>query len=333
MVERALALGTWKEWHDEAVPIRIGVSTCMLGQNVRHDGGHARDRFVTDELSQWVDFVPTCPEVEIGMGTPRPTVRLVDEGDDVRMIEPASGTDHTDAMSAFSRKRVRFLDDGGIDGYVLKKNSPSCGMERVRVYRGKGLLHKRGSGLFAAALMEHLPGLPVEEDGRLNDPVLRENFIERVFSRNRWRKFLASNPTKGRLVEFHTAHKLILLAHDETTYREMGRLVAQKTPGRATKALFAEYEDLFQTALRKRATRRKQTNVLMHAMGHLKKLLEPNEKRELLGAIEDYRKGLLPLIVPSTLLRFLIQKHEVGYLQGQLYFDPHPKEMMLRNHA
>jgi len=333
MVERQRASGAWKDWHDDEVPIRIGVSTCLLGQEVRHDGGHSRDRFVTDVLSQWVDFVPTCPEVEVGMGTPRPTLRLVDEGEGVRMIAPSSETDHTKEMTTFTKKRAAFLDRSGIDGYVLKKNSPSCGMERVRVYRGKALHHKRGRGLFAAGLMERVPGLPVEEDGRLNDPILRENFIERVFSRNRWRKFLGSRPTKGRLVEFHTAHKLILLAHDEGTYREMGRLVAAKTGGRATTALFAQYEELFQRALTKQATRRKHTNVLMHAMGHLKTLLDPREKQELLTAMEDYRTGLLPLIVPSTLLRFLIQKHEVEYLQGQLYFDPHPKEMMLRNHA
>lgn len=333
MVEKRQASGAWKDWHDDEVPIRIGVSTCLLGQEVRHDGGHSRDRFVTDVLSQWVDFVPTCPEVEVGMGIPRPTLRLIDEGDGVRVIAREPGTDHTQDMTDFTRKRVSFLDEAGIDGYVLKKNSPSCGMERVRVYRGKGLHHKRGRGLFAEGLMERLPGLPVEEDGRLNDPILRETFIERVFSRNRWRKFLASKPTKGRLVEFHTAHKLILLAHDDRTYREMGRLVAAKTSGRGMAKLLTEYEELFQRALSKLATRRKQTNVLMHAMGHLKTLLEPREKQELLTAIEDYRTGLLPLIVPTTLLRFLIQKHEVEYLQGQLYFDPHPKEMMLRNHA
>lgn len=326
------SLGSWEHWHDERLPLRLGVSTCLMGENVRYDGGHARDRFVSDVLDEWFDFVPVCPEVEAGMGTPRPTVRLEDHGDDVRMVAPSTGEDFTDRMRSFAERRVTQLMELDLDGYVLKKNSPSCGMERIKSYRN-GMPGRRDErGLFADELLRRWPGLPVEEDGRLNDPLLRETFIERVFCRNRWRVLVSRGLTRRSLVEFHTAHKLLLRAHDETGYRELGRVVgnAGTVPD---DELFASYEREFQRTLSVRASRKKQTNVLQHAIGYLKNELEPASKREILTAIDDYRRGMLPLVVPLSLLRYEIRRHRVEYLVGQVYFDPHPRELMLRNHV
>ena len=326
-------LGSWRTWHGSEEPIRLGVSTCLLGENVRFDGGHARARFVTDVLAKWVEFVPVCPEVEIGMGIPRPSIRLADRDGEQRLIAPATGEDFTDRMNEHAGRRIGELEDLGLDGYVLKKGSPSCGMERIKTYRMNGMPASRNqSGLFARQLIERWPALPLEEEGRLNDPVLRENFIERVFCRNRWRTLVAGGRKRRRLVEFHTAHKLLIRAHNETGYRRLGKIVGEagKT---SDKELFAAYELELQGALKTRATRKKHANVLYHALGYLKNLLGSTEKRELISAIEDYRQGFLPLVVPLTLLRYDTRRHGIDYLAGQLYFDPHPKELMLRNHV
>ncbi len=325
-------LGCWNKWHAPDQPLRLGVSTCLLGENVRFDAGHARDRFVTDTLGQWIEFVPVCPEVEIGMTIPRPAIRLVDEGNGVQLIAPSTGEEFTDQMHSYSAKRVAELQKLDLDGYILKKGSPSCGMERIKTYT-KGMPSRtKQAGLFAEALMKLWPALPVEEDGRLNDPALRENFIERVFSRNRWRGLVGTGLTRRRLVEFHTAHKLLIRAHNESSYRRLGTLVGNA--GKISDSeLFAAYEDEFQKALSTKATTKRHVNVLQHAMGYLKNLLGPIEKRELLSSIEDFRLGLLPLIVPLSLLRYNVRRHEIEYLAGQLYFDPHPKELMLRNHV
>lgn len=322
--------GSWKHWHTDELPLRLGVSSCLLGEEVRYDGGHARDRFVAESLDRWAEWVPVCPEVEVGMPIPRPTIRLVEVGEEQRLIAPSTGADFTAEMQGYSAVRVGQLQAAGLDGYVLKKNSPSCGMERLPVYRGEQRAHKRGVGLFAAELMRRWPELPVEEEGRLNDPALRENFIVRVFCRNRWRAAAARGWSRSRLVDFHTAHKLLLRAHHEEGYRELGRIVARfgQLPDRE---LYAAYELEFQATLRHKTSAKANVNVLQHAMGYLKEQLDSAEKQYLLEAIEDYRSGLLPLIVPVSLLRFLIRKFEISYLLDQIYFDPHPKEMMLRN--
>ncbi len=325
--------GGWRVWSDESQPIRLGVSACLMGESVRYDGSHQRNRFLADELGRWVEFVRVCPEVEVGLGIPRPTLRLFSrDGVDVRLVMPKEGRDLTDEMNRYAAGRVRELAKESLDGFVLKKGSPSCGMSRIKIYGEKGSRGNHGVGLFAAALMERMPNLPVEEEGRLNDQGLRESFIERVFARHRWRLFRASRPRGRDLVEFHTAHKLLIRAHNEAAYRRMGRLVAQ-AGGRPTTAQLDEYEQELFTAMATRATRKRHTNVLQHALGYLKELLDSGEKRELLEAVEDYRKGLLPLVVPVSLIRFQVRAHDVEYLQGQLYFDPHPKELMLRNHA
>jgi len=319
----------WKAWHAEDDEIRIGISSCLLGQQVRFDGGHKRDRYLTDVLGHWVKWVSVCPEIEIGLGIPRPTIRLNANQPHPQLIEPKLGTDLTDAMASYSVAKVTELQQQDLDGYVLKKGSPSCGMERVRVY-SKGSPMRNGIGVYARILMERWPHLPVEEEGRLNDPVLRENFIERVFCRHRWRSFIRLGPTRGRLVEFHTAHKLLLSSHNEASYRRLGRIVASAGT-LPDSELLAAYEAEFHLCLTSRTTSKRHSNVLFHVAGYLKRVLDAEGRRELNSLIEDYRAGLIPLVVPVTLLRHLVHHHDITYLKGQLYLEPHPKELMLRN--
>ena len=317
---------------DAERPLRLGVSSCLLGSEVRFDGGHKRDRFLTDRLERFVEWVPVCPEVEAGMSTPRPALRLVQDGDEVRMLEVASGSDHTRQMRTFAAKRVRALRALELSGYVLKKDSPSCGMTRVKIYGRKGMPRREGRGLYASALMEAYPNLPVEDEGRLNDSKLRENFIERVFAYQRLGELFRGRWTKGHVVSFHTAHKLQLMAHSPAAYRELGRLVASlKGAGRAR---FREhYEGAFMEALRQQASRGRNANVLQHAAGYLRKRLDSASRRELAELIHDYRKGLVPLVVPITLIAHHVRCYEIAYLQGQVFLEPHPKELMLRNHV
>ena len=313
-------------------PIRLGVSACLLGDHVRYDGGHKRDAFLTDLLGPFVEWVKVCPEVEVGMGTPRESIRLVDEGGTIRLLTVKTGVDHTASMTAYAAKRVHALDEEDLCGYVLKKDSPSCGMTRVKVYSGNGPGTRTGVGLFAQALVVRFPHLPVEEEGRLTDPRLRDNFIERVFAYRRLRDLFESRWTVGDLVRFHTAHKLVLLAHSTQAYTRLGRLVAG-AKGTDRASLRAGYTAGFMDALTAIATPRRHTNVLQHMVGSFKKTLDAASRAELLAAIEDYRLGLVPLIVPITLVRHHVRVHGVEYLAGQVYLAPHPKELMLRNHV
>ncbi len=313
-------------------PIRLGVSSCLLGDEVRFDGGHKRDRFVTDLLGRFVEWVPVCPEVEVGMDIPRPALRLVGEGDSVRMVEIKSGRDHTRAMERYSARRVRALRGLDLCGYILKKDSPSCGMTRVKVYGETGMPRREGKGLYASTLMEAYPNLPFEDEGRLNDPKLRENFIERVFAYQRLSHLFRGRWTRGQVVAFHTAHKLQLMAHSTVAYRELGRLVAtlKQTP----RAVFRkQYESGFMEALSQLASRGRNANVLQHAAGHMKKMLNSASRGELAELIHDYRKGLVPLVVPLTLVGHHVRCQDVDYLKGQVFLEPHPKELMLRNHV
>lgn len=316
----------------EEHPIRLGISSCLLGNKVRFDGGHKRDSFATDLLGRFVEWVPVCPEVEVGMGTPRPAMRLVEGGDGVRMVEIKSGADHTRPMKTYSTRRVRELKALDLGGYILKKNSPSCGMTRVKIYLEKGMPRPEGRGLFATALIEAFPNLPVEDEGRLNDAGLRENFIERVFAYDRLRKLFRARWTPARVVEFHTAHKLQLMAHSTDAYRALGRLVATMK-GRERAAFREQYERGFMDALVPLATPGRNANMLQHAAGHLKSCLDSPARTELAELIHDYRKGLVPLIVPITLIGHHARRHDVGYLTGQVFLEPHPRELMLRNHV
>ncbi len=313
-------------------PIRIGISQCLLGAKVRYDGGHKHDRFVTDTLGQFFEWVPVCPEVEVGMGTPREAIHLVQLSGEIRLVGRESKTDHTDAMRPYSQTRVEELAGENLSGYILKKDSPSCGLERVRVYHGPGRVTRSGRGLFAAALADRFGNLPIEEDGRLCDPRLRENWIERVFAYHRLQAMWATRWRLGDLVEFHTSHKLVLLAHSPKAYQQLGQLVAgAKSLPRAE--LRERYEREIMAALTKLATRGRHTNVLQHMVGYFSDKLDDASRRELLDCIEDYRGELVPLIVPVTLVAHYVRLFDVAYLKGQVYLKPHPKELSLRNHV
>lgn len=313
-------------------PLRIGISSCLLGEEVRFDGGHKHDRFLTDVLGPFVEFVPVCPEVEAGLGTPREAIHLEDRGDGLRVVGVRSGADHTDALHRQASARVRALEREGLCGYVLKRASPSCGMERVKVFHGKGMPSKDGRGLFAAHLMERMPLLPVEEEGRLNDPRLRENWIERVFAYRRLRNLFAGRLSRRRLVEFHTAHKLQIMAHSPKAYRELGRLVAEAADLPAAE-LRERYERGFMEALTQKATPGRNRNVLEHMLGHFREALDGDARADLARSIEDYHRGLVPLVVPLALVAHYVRRLDVTYLRGQVYLEPHPKELMLRNHV
>jgi len=312
--------------------IRIGISSCLLGENVRYDGGHQLDRYLRDTLGQYVEYVPVCPEVEMGLPTPREALRLVEWEDGPHLVFARSGGDVTDRMLDWARRRVRELEKEELCGFIFKARSPSSGMERVKLYDRNGVPHKEGVGLFARAFMEHFPLVPVEEDGRMHDARLRENFIECIFTFRRWRRLLAGGRTASRLVDFHTRHKLLILSHSPEIYREMGRLVA--AAGKAPlEALFPRYQELLMKAMRLKTTVAKNCNVLQHLLGYFKRQLSADEKRELLEVIETYREGHVPLIVPITLVNHYVRKYEQPYLQQQVYLQPHPVELQLRNHV
>jgi uncharacterized protein YbbK (DUF523 family)/uncharacterized protein YbgA (DUF1722 family) len=268
----------------------------LLGEQVRFDGGHKRSDFLTDTLGTFVEFVPVCPELEIGLGVPRESIRLVRDASDagsIRLVGNKTGVDHTYKMNAYAERRTAALGREELCGYVLKKDSPSCGMERVRIYDPSGMPTRNGVGLYAATLMRRFPSLPVEEEGRLNDPHLRENFVERVFAYRRLRSFFSPRWTLGGLVQFHTVHKLVLMAHSPKVYAELGRFVANAKQMSREK-IREDYELAFMDALKKLATTARHTNVLHHMRGYLS---------------------------------------DLSYLRGQVYLEPHPKELMLRNHV
>jgi uncharacterized protein YbgA (DUF1722 family)/uncharacterized protein YbbK (DUF523 family) len=311
---------------------RVGISTCLLGENVRYNGGHARDRFLTDTFGEFVEWAPVCPEVECGLPVPREAMRLVGDPESPRLVTIDTKIDHTKRMQAWARKRVRELESEDLAGFIFKSRSPSSGMERVKVYDDRGMPRLVGVGLWARAFMDHFPLLPVEEEGRLHDPVLRENFIERIFCLKRYRDAAGARRSRGALVDFHAAHKLQIMAHSQKILKEMGRLVAHAKE-RSTSDLFTRYEELLMAALAAKPTAGRHANVLEHALGYFKQELAADEKREALEVIDEYRRGFTPLIVPVTLIRHFVRKYEEPYLASQTYFDPHPIELKLRNHA
>jgi uncharacterized protein YbgA (DUF1722 family)/uncharacterized protein YbbK (DUF523 family) len=317
--------------HPTKDEIRIGISSCLLGQHVRYDGGHKEDAFATGLLARFVTFVPVCPEVELGLGTPRETIRLQRDGDVVRLVAPGSGKDHTAAMRRLAEVRVAELARLDLSGFILKKDSPSCGMERVRVWGG-GAPARVGRGAFATVLLERFPLLPVEEEGRLHDLAHRENWVERVFAYRRVRALFAGRWALAALVAFHAAEKLLLLAHDPEAHRRLGTLVASAS-GTQRHELARAYAEIYMGALRRPATRGRHANVLQHMARHFKELIGASERSELQEAIADYRHGLVPLVVPVTLVRHHVRRHGIAYLASQRYLEPHPTELMLRNHV
>ncbi|MGV8075394.1 MAG: YbgA family protein, partial [Syntrophobacteraceae bacterium] len=311
---------------------RLGISKCLLGEKVRYDGEGKRDHFLTDSLGQFVEYVPVCPEVEYGLPVPREAMRLVGNPDAPRLMTVHTKTDHTDGMLSWASKRVLELEKEDLCGFIFKSRSPSSGMERVKVYDEKGIPQYKGVGMFARAFMEHFPLLPVEDEGRLNDPGLRENFIERIFALKRWRDLLSCGKNIGAVVEFHTRHKLLLLSHSPEKYRVMGKLVAhaKEVP---LDEFYARYITLFMDSLKLKATLPKHINVLQHTMGYFKQQLSADEKQELLDILGLYRQGHVPLIVPVTLINHYVRKYDQRYLSEQYYLHPHPIELRLRNHA
>jgi len=312
--------------------IKLGVSACLLGRKVRYDGQHTWDRRLTETLGRWVELVPVCPEAECGLGVPREAMRLVGDPERPRLMTINTNVDLTRRLQSWAERRVRELESEDLCGFIFKSRSPSSGMARVKVYNERGGFSRNGVGMFARAFMAHFPLLPVEEDGRLHDPKLRENFIERVFCLKRWRELLERGRRRGALLAFHAEHKLLILSHSPRHYRELSRLAARgkDLPG---DELFALYEEQFMAALALKATPAKHANVLTHIMGRFKKQLSAGEKEELLEIIGLHRTGVLPLIVPVTLLNHYVRKYDNGCLKRQYYLHPHPVELQLRNHV
>ena len=309
--------------------VRLGVSACLLGARVRFDGGHKRNRFLIDELGRYFEFVPFCPEVAIGMGTPRPSIRLVGDVLAPRALGSRdAGLDVTDALQAYSANRARRLQD--LSGFIFKKDSPSCGMARVKVYSDKNMPQRDGVGIFARAVQQENPLLPVEEEGRLNDSALRENFVSRVFVYARWQALCQQGLSKKGLLDFHTRHKLLLMAHSPIAYRELGRLLAQ-SDNAILDELADRYVERVMEVLKAPASRKRHVNVLQHILGYLRKHVDAARRADLVDVIDDYRRGIVPLIVPVTLLQHHFRSNPHPWISRQVYMNPHPRELMLRN--
>jgi uncharacterized protein YbgA (DUF1722 family)/uncharacterized protein YbbK (DUF523 family) len=312
--------------------IKLGISTCLLGENVRYDGGHKLDRFLTETLGEYVEYVPVCPEVECGLPIPREAMHLEGNPDSPRLVTSRTKQDMTERIVKWAEKRVVKLEKENLCGFIFKSDSPSSGMERVRVYNEKGMPSKKGVGMFARIFMNHFPLLPVEDEGRLHDPQLRENFIERIFALKRWREVLSKKESRGNLVNFHTKHKLLILSHSPKHYQIMGKLVA-KAKEIPIKELYQQYQNILMEALQLKTIPKKNANVLMHMMGYFREQLSSDEKQELLEVIENYRQEVIPLIVPIILINHYVRKYDQPYLKHQVYLNPHPLELQLRNHV
>ncbi|BES72719.1 DUF523 and DUF1722 domain-containing protein [Marinobacter nanhaiticus D15-8W] len=309
--------------------IPVGISACLLGNPVRHDGGHKHSRFCTGVLSRYFDFRSICPELEAGLGVPRPTIHLRELDNGLRLTESKGMTDHTDAMRNWIDSRLPQLAD--LRGYILMAKSPSCGMERIKVHNEKGrVIHREGRGLFAEALMQAYPLMPVEEEGRLNDAHLRENFIERVYAYDDWMRTMEEGPTRAGLVAFHTRHKFQLMAHCEKTYRILGRLIADQK-SEAVEAVAERYIQLFMDAMGKKIRRGAHANVMQHMMGFLRNALSPSDRQVISEQIDAYQREEVPLVVPMTLLRMAQRREPVDYLARQDYLNPYPEDLGLRN--
>ena len=312
--------------------LRLGVSACLLGQAVRFDGGHKRDPFLTGLLAPFVDWLPVCPEDEAGLGTPRESMHLALRDGNLRLVTTRTGRDLTDQLTAFAAARVPQLAALDLDGFVLKKDSPSCGLERVRIYPEHGMPVRTGRGLFAEALCTACPLLPVEEEGRLRDPVIRENFVERIYAFRRLRRLFEQRPRIRDLMQFHARHKLQLLAHSPVEYAALGRLVANARET-TLEGTGAEYGRAFMSAMARIVSRGRHVNVLQHVAGYVRGALSDAARRDITAAIVDYQRGLIPLVVPIRFLAHYATLHGVGYLEGQAYLNPYPHELMLRNHV
>lgn len=312
--------------------IKLGISACLLGEKVRYDAGHKLDHFLVDTLGKYVEWVPVCPEVEYGLSVPREPMRLVGDPASPRLVTTHTGADHTEGMRRWADARLAQLAREGLCGFIFKSKSPSSGMQGVKLYTDAGMPSRKGRGIFAGAFMDRFPLLPVEDEGRLHDPALRENFIERVFVFKRWQELTTGSKSIRSLIAFHTDHKLLIMSHSPRHYTALGRLAANaKNVGQ--EELFAEYLRTMTEGLKLEAKKKKNANVLQHIMGYFKKHLSADERQELKEVIDDYRNGLVPLIVPVVLLKHYVRKYDEPYLKRQCYLNPHPLELMLRNHV
>lgn len=312
--------------------IRIGVSSCLLGNNVRYDGGHKWDRYITDTLGAYFEWEPVCPEVEYGLPIPREALRLVGDPASPRLVTVRTGIDHTDGMLRWAEKKLKELEKKELCGFIFKSRSPSSGIGGIKVYTSSGMPSHRGTGIFGGAFMRHFPLVPVIDEGRLHDPQLRENFIERVFVYKRWKDFLDASPSVRDLIEFHTEHKLLILSHSQKHASLLGKLVADaKRIDR--KELFARYVQILMEGMQLIATVKKNTNVLLHIAGYFKKNLASDDRQELVEIIERYHSHHVPLIVPIVIINHYVRKFDEPYLKRQYYLRPHPLELMLRNHV
>ncbi len=312
--------------------IKLGISSCLLGNPVRYDGGHKLDHFLTDTLGRYVDWLPVCPEVECGLPVPREAMRLVGDPEDPRLVTFRTRVDHSARMKSWARKKVAELEQEDLCGFVFKSRSPSSGMRGVKIYPEAGPPNATGSGLFARAFMDKFPLLPIEDEGRLHDPGLRENFIERIFVYRRWQEYIKEDGSLGGLVSFHTEHKLLVMSHSQKHYTELGKLVAAPKKVRREE-LHSRYLRTLLEGLGFLATVKKNTNVLQHMAGYFKDKLSADEKKELQEVITNYHRELVPLFVPITLLQHYVRKYNAEYLMQQAYLNPHPLELMLRNHV
>ncbi len=314
--------------------IKIGISACLLGQNVRYNGVHKLDRFLAETLGQFVTFIPVCPETECGMGTPREPVCLAGEVHKPRLVTVTTNRDLTEQMLSWGRLKLSKLKTEELFGFIFKSKSPSCALHGVKVYDPTTMKSSNsGTGLFARIIMEHFPELPVEDEEHMHDPVLRENYIERIFVFKRWVTLSAQQKTAGKLVDFHTKHKMLFLAHSPKHYRLMGKLVSQNSCEMDIAEKYSNYRKLMIETLAIKCTVKKHVNVLQHIMGYFKKNISTDQKKELLETIDRYHEDHIPLIVPVTLINHYVRKYSKEYLARQLYLNPHPAELKLRNHV
>jgi len=313
--------------------MKIGISSCLLGNKVRYDGQHKLDRFLRDELGPYVDWVPVCPETECGLGIPREAMRLIGKDtESARLFTNKTFVDKTDQMLEFTYPKLDELEEEKLRGFIFKTKSPTSGMRGVKIYTEAGMPSHRGAGIFAREFMKRFPNIPIEDEGRLHDAGIRENFIETIYVYDRWLTFLEQDESTGGLVRFHTRHKYLLMSHSPALLKELGKIVAGINKQNHRKSV-ERYERTLLDALQLKATARKHTNVLHHIMGYFKKILSPDEKVELLEVIDRYKNNLIPLIVPMVLMQHYVRKYQEPYLLEQWYLHPHPDELKLRNHV
>ena len=312
--------------------VKLGISSCLLGEAVRYDGQHKHDRYLTDVLGKYVDWISVCPEVGCGLSIPREAMHLSGTADSPRLVTVKTAIDHTDRMLKWCKKKLAELDKEELCGFVFKSKSPSSGMLRVKVFNAKGIPEKIGTGIFAGEFIKHFPLLPVEEEGRLNDPGLRDRFIDHVAAYSRWQDYLKNDGSSKGFQDFHARHKYMIMAHSPKDVAKLGRIAADADKKNLKEAQ-SEYLQLLTSVMRLQATVRKNTNVLQHIAGYFKKELEDFEKRELQNSIEEYHQENFPLLATLVLLQHFARKYNKQYLLEQYYLSPSPMELYLKYHV